>query len=285
MYGNLLIKRGISIHIVVKRLPGTLFLRNLIERRSLLFQLVRRDFEQRFVGSAMGWIWGLIHPLVLLLSWTFVFKICLGQEVPAGEVTSNYPLFLFAGMLPWLLFSETMQRSASSVLDHANIITKTMFPSEIFPVSVFLSSVVGHLLAVALVVAAAGVWLNQISIFLVLLPFYIVVIGLLAVGLGWIVAGLHVFLRDTAQVLSVVLTFWFWTTPIFIAPQSFPAQARFLLVANPLSYLVRAYRAVLLSSTMPDPRDFAIAAGYGVAAFVAGGLFFRYIKRGFADVL
>src|ERR1041385_2438862 len=90
------------------RLPGTLFLRNLVERRSLLFQLVRRDFEQRFVGSAIGWIWGLIHPLVLLVSWTFVFQFCLGQKAPPDAGTTNYPLFLFAGMLPWLLFRETM---------------------------------------------------------------------------------------------------------------------------------------------------------------------------------
>src|ERR1044072_7897170 len=94
------------------RLPGTLFLRNLLERRSLLFQLVRRDFEQRFVGSAGGWVWGVIHPLVLLISWTFVFQICLNTKLPAG--VRSYPLFLFAGMLPWLLFSETVQRSASS---------------------------------------------------------------------------------------------------------------------------------------------------------------------------
>ncbi len=275
----------LSVLIVFRRLPGTLFLRNLVERRSLLFQLVRRDFEQRYIGSAIGWVWGLIHPLVLLISWIFVFQICLGQTVPPGEVTTNYPLFLFAGMLPWLLFSETMQRSASSLLDHSNLITKTVFPSEIIPVSVFLSSLVSHLLALLLVVAAVGVWLNQISIFLLLLPIYMAVIGLLAIGLGWIVASLHVFLRDTSQVLSVVLTFWFWMTPIFIAPQSFPEKARFLLVANPLFYLVRSYRALLLGSTLPDPRDLAIAAASGAAAFLLGGLFFRHMKRGFADVL
>src|SRR5580765_503413 len=94
--------------IVPGRLPGTLFLRNLVERRSLLFQLVRRDFEQRFVGSAVGWIWGLIHPLVLLFSWTFVFQYVMKQPPPQG--VSSYPLFLFAGMLPWLLFSETLLR-------------------------------------------------------------------------------------------------------------------------------------------------------------------------------
>jgi ABC-type polysaccharide/polyol phosphate export permease len=134
-------------------------------------------------------------------------------------------------------------------------------------------------------VTAMGVGYNQISVFLIVLPFYMLVIGLLAVGLGWIAASLHVFLRDTAQVLSVVFTFWFWMTPIFIEESKFPKRARFLLEWNPLYYLVRAYRAVLLYSTMPSPRDFAVAALFGLAMFIAGGAFFRHMKRGFADVL
>src|ERR1017187_10655006 len=265
------------------RVPGTLFLRNLVERRSLLFQLVRRDFEQRFVGSAMGWIWGLIHPLVLLISWMFVFQICMRVPRPAG--VSNYPLFIFAGMLPWVLFSETVQRSASSLLDHANLITKTVFPSEMIPVSVFLSTLVSHLLALVLMIAATGVWINQISVFLIFLPLYTLVIGLLAVGLGWIVASLHVFLRDSAQFLTVILTFWFWTPPIFIQPDAFPWWAKPALKFNPLAYAVDAYRALLLGTRMPNPRDLAVMAACGVAAFVIGGLFFRHLKRGFADVL
>ena len=256
-----------------------------MERRSLLFQLVRRDFEQRFIGSAIGWIWGLIHPLVLLLSWTFVFQILPGQKVPAGEETTNYPLFLFAGMLPWLLFSETVQRSASSLLEQANLITKTVFPSEIIPCRYFSrpwSAIFWgrpddgrggrHPQPDQRVrVSAAGVysWWS----------------GLFAVGVGWIVASLHVFLRDTAQVLSVVLMFWFWMTPIFISEELFPARARFLLVANPFYYVVRAYRRLLLGSTMPNLHDLAIMTAYAAAAFVVGGLFFRHMKRGFADVL
>ena len=280
-----MIKLVLFNFIVPRRLPGTLFLHNLVERRSLLFQLVRRDFQQRFVGSAMGWIWGVIHPLVLLLSWTFVFHFCLNQTLPPDAPTQNYTLFLFAGMLPWLLFSETVQRSASSLLDHANLITKTVFPSEIIPLSVFLSALVSHLLALALMVAAGVVWLNHISIFLVLLPVYVFVIGLLAVGVGWIAASLHVFLRDTAQVITVVLTFWFWLTPIFFTEKNFPHAVRFLLFANPLYYVVRAYRAVLLTSGLPSLLDLGIVTAYGVAAFLLGGLFFRHMKRGFADVL
>ena len=265
------------------RVPGTFFLRNLIERRSLLFQLVRRDFEQRFVGSAIGWIWGLIHPLVLLVAWTFVFQVCMDQKPPPG--VKSYPLFIFAGMLPWLLFSDTVQRSASSLLEQANLITKTVFPAEIVPVSVFLSSLVSHLLALALMVAAAGIMENQISFFLVLLPVYMFLIGLFAVGLGWVFASLHVYLRDTAQMLSVVLTFWFWLTPIMITEDQFPSWAHFLLIANPMFYVVRAYRSVLLTADLPHAPDFAILAIGGCAVFVAGGLFFRHMKRGFADVL
>lgn len=267
------------------RVPGKFFLRNLVEKRGLLYQLVRRDFEQRFVGSVIGWIWGLIHPLVLLLSWWFVFQVCLKQTLPPTEVTQNYPLFLFAGMLPWLLFSDTVQRSASSVLEQSNLITKTVFPAEMIPISVFLSTLVSHLLALALMVSAAAVVLNHVSIYLALLPLYMFVVGLFAVGVGWIVASLHVFLRDTAQIMSVALTFWFWLTPILIPERSFPAWAHFLLTSNPLLYSVRAYRGILLSSRAPNLQDLVIATAYGGMAFLIGGLFFRYMKRGFADVL
>jgi lipopolysaccharide transport system permease protein len=270
-----------------RRLPGTLFLRNLLERRSLLFQLVRRDFEQRFVGSAMGWIWGLIHPLVLLFSWIYIFQIVMRVPMPQDAGTNSYALYIFAGMLPWLLFSDTVQRSASSLPDHANLITKTVFPAEIVPVSVFLSTLASHLLALALMIGAAAVWVNQISVFLVFLPVYMFLIGLFAVGVGWVVASLHVYLRDTAQVVSVILTLWFWMTPIMVPlPKGrIPGWAQAILSANPLLHGVRAYRQILLTSRFPDIGDVAILACSGAAAFLIGGLFFRYMKRGFADVL
>jgi lipopolysaccharide transport system permease protein len=266
-----------------RHLPGTLFLRNLVERRSLLFQLVRRDFDQRFVGSAIGWIWGLIQPLVLLVSWTYIFQVCLKQKAPPGY--ASYPLYIFGGMLPWLLFSDTVQRSATSMVDQGSLITKTVFPAEIVPVSVFLSALMSHVLALVLMIAAAGIAAHQVSLFLAILPVYMLLIGLFSVGIGWIVASLHVFLRDTAQVLSVILTFWFWLTPIMLTEDQVPDRFKPLLALNPMYYGVRVYRAVLLTAQTPHWRDAAIFAAWSAAVFVAGGLFFRYMKRGFADVL
>ena len=256
-----------------------------MERRSLLFQLVRRDFEQRFVGSAMGWIWSLVQPLVQLAIWVFVFEYCLKIKPGAGEDSAPYPLFLFAGILPWMLFSETVQRSASSILDQASLITKTVFPAEIVPLSVFLSTLVSHALALSLMVVVAALVLHQVSWFLILLPVYTLALGLFAVGVAWIVSSLHVFLRATAQAVGLILNIWFWATPIMIARAQFPVKAWPVIDSNPLSYSVHAYRRLLLTTRVPDVADLAVLTAAGAAVFVLGGLFFRHMKRGFADVL
>ena len=264
--------------------PGKHFLRNLVHRRTLLFQLVRRDFEQRFVGSAIGWIWGVINPLVLLVSYIYIFVIVFKGTLPQDEVTQNYPLFIFSGILPWMLFSETVQRSASSLLEHANLITKSMFPAETVPVSVFLSNLIGHALALTLMLAAVIIT-HTVSWPLVFLPLYAFLIGLFAVGLGWIAASLHVFLRDTAQVVGVILTFWFWFTPIMVPVSLVPAKFRFLLRFNPMYYAVELYRQAFFTSRLPQWSHLAVFVAFACATFIAGGLFFRYVKRGFADVL
>lgn len=250
-----------------------------MERRSLILQLVRRDFQQRYVGSAIGWVWGVIHPLVLLASYTFIFSYCLKIQI------KNYPLVLIAGMLPWLLFSETVVRSASSLVEQANLITKTVFPAEIVPLSIFLSSLMSHLIAVIMVIVSIAVVQHHIGPELVLLPVFMGLLGLFAIGIGWIASSLHVYLRDTAQVLTVALTFWLYLTPIFITDDQFPKRARFLLAANPLAYMVRAYRDLLLNAKLPSWPDLGFLTLFCVSTFLIGALFFRYMKRGFADIL
>ena len=163
-------------------IPGRHFFRNLIERRSLLYQLVVRDFEQRFIGSAAGWLWTLIHPLVLLVSWTYVFQVCLKMKLPASEGNGPYALWMFAGYLPWLLFQETVHRSSTSLVEQSNLITKTVFPAEVVPISVFCSALLSHLMAIALMVLVIGIWQGHVSVMVLMLPVYMLLTGLLAVA-------------------------------------------------------------------------------------------------------
>ena len=266
-------------------LPGRHFVLNLVERRSLLFELVRRDFHQRFVGSAAGWLWGVVHPLLMLLSWYFVFRVCLKATVPANAGTDNYALFLFVGNLPWLLFQETIIRSSASLLENSNLITKTVFPSEIIPVSIFLSSLIHHAIAIALATVAVGIFEGGISPMMWFLPVYIVLTGMMAIGFGWIAASLNVYLRDTGQVAQVGLMLWFWITPIFITEDLVPERLRFLVRWNPMSYVVNGYRSLMFLNAWPKWGEISVLALFAIAIFMAGGLFFRQLKRGFADVL
>jgi ABC-type polysaccharide/polyol phosphate export permease len=121
---------------------------------------------------------------VLLLSWTFIFQICLQTKLPPGSVTQNYTMFLFCGMLPWLLFQDTVLRSASSMLEQATLITRTLFPAEVVPISIFLSSLIHHLIALLLVMIASVIVLKSISPMVLLLPLYMLFIGLFAVWAG-----------------------------------------------------------------------------------------------------
>lgn len=265
-------------------MPGAKFVRVLHERRSLIRELVRRDFETRFVGSAAGWLWTMIHPLVLLLSWVFVFQYCLKVPPPPGAGDS-YTLYLFCGYLPWMLFQDTVQRSSVSLLEQSSLITKTVFPSEILPVTIFLSSLASHAIALALSVVVIFLLKGHFSVLIVLLPLYSALLGVFAIGVAWIFSSLQVYLRDTAQFVVVILTGWFWLTPIFIDESYFPEGARFLVHWNPVAYVVKGYRQRLLMYEMPDWGEMAILAAAALAVFFLGGMVFRHLKRGFADVL
>lgn len=257
----------------------------MVERRALVAQLVRRDFKLRYVGSAAGWVWGIVNPLVQLGVWYFVFVVCLQMTLPADAPGGNYAVWLMAGYLPWMLFSETVIRSSGSLVEHAGLITKTVFPAEVVAVSVFLSSLIHHLIGIVLVLVAAAIIGAPIGPFLLLLPVYMFFVGLLGVGIGWVASSLHVYLRDTGQVLGVLMMVWLWVTPVMISEDKIPENFRFLIRYNPMSFVVDAYRERLLTAQWPDMAQLGIIAAYAAGIFIAGGLFFRHLKRGFADVL
>src|SRR5258708_6938155 len=215
-----------------------LSLRNLLNRRALIGNLVLRDFQQRYVGSSMGWLWAFVHPAVMLASYTFVFGVVLQQKTPPGSGTQSFALYIFAGILPWLLFQDSVQRSATSVVDSSNLVTKTLFPSEVLPVSIFFSNLISHLIGIVLLMGIAAAAVGKINLAVGLVPVYLFLLAIFTVGISWIAAGLQVFLRDTSQVLAILMTFWFWMTPIFFSLDKLPDWARLFARANPLAQIV-----------------------------------------------
>jgi ABC-type polysaccharide/polyol phosphate export permease len=261
------------------------FLGKLYVQRSLIANFVVRDLKARYIGSFMGLFWSVIHPIVLLVSYTFVFSVIFGVRPHADAGTTSFPLLLFCSILPWLFFQDALQRSSTVILDNANLVTKTLFPSEILPLVVLLSSFVNHLIGFAILLCIIFFVLGKVSLFILLVPAYLFLLMLFTLGLSWFVSSLNVFVRDVSQILSVILTFWFWFTPIFYSLDRFPPKLLFLVRLNPLAHVVTGYRDCLLRMQMPDLNILAILALASLAVFTAGGLFFRKTKREFVDVL
>ncbi len=259
------------------------FFSKLLLQRHLIWNFVRRDLKNRYVGSMMGFFWSVIHPLVLLLCYSFVFSVIFEVRLQ-GPVPDNFPIFLFCGILPWLYFQETVQRSATCIIENSNLIRRTLFPSEILPITVTLSNLATHLVGLVILFIAIS-WVGHLPWTAVLLPFYLLLVSCLALGLGWLAAALQVFLRDAAQILAVALLLWFWFTPIFYQRELVPAEFLPLMRLNPLAYVVEGYRDLIWLGRLPDPLDILVLAGFSLASLGVGGVVFRGTKREFVDVL
>jgi lipopolysaccharide transport system permease protein len=269
------------------------FLRKLYIQRGLIRNFVIRDLRARYIGSFMGFFWSIIHPIVLLVSYTFVFSIVFNMRPKPDTGTTSFPLFLFCSILPWLFFQEALQRSSTVVIDNTNLVTKTIFPTEILPLTVLLSSMVNHLIgfAILLVILLA---LGKVSFLILLVPIYFFLLMLFTLGLSWLLAALNVFIRDVSQIISVILIFWFWFTPIFYTPDlieeavnrhPYIGQLLFLSKWNPLAQVVIAYRQCLLAQEVPSLKVLLGLSAASIGVFILGGMFFRHIKREFVDVL
>ncbi len=254
--------------------------------RNLLKNLIIRDLKHRYVGSIGGFLWSVIHPIVLVISYSFIFRI-LGQRPGTGSGTTNFAIFFLCGLLPWILFSDTVVRNCSVISDNAPLITKTIIPAEILPISITISNLIHHFIGLGIVLTVVGVYQTlHVSVMWVIV--YMAMLLMFAQGLGWIVAGLHVFVRDTIQALQIAMMLWFYFTPILYSMEALnrsPRTIRFLAALNPMAVIVTGYRNSLLDIAQPAVKAIAIAFIISIAVFVLGALFFRQAKPAFADVL
>ena len=253
--------------------------------RSLIRSMVRRDVLGRYRGSFGDAAWTLLHPLLLMLTYFFVFGIVLQARFGNDPSRSGFVLYFLAGMLPWLPFSEAAGRAPQVILEHRNFVKKLVFPVEILPVNLTLTGLVTEAFALgifaALLLAARG-WIPLTALWL---PALIVPQVLFTAGVAYFLAALGAFVRDLGQVIGFLLTLVFFLTPICYPEASLPAWALPALSESPVFALVRGYRAVLLERRPPDFTALAKLWAAGVMAAVLGYAWFHKLKKSFADVV
>jgi ABC-type polysaccharide/polyol phosphate export permease len=259
--------------------------RTLYRYRQLIATLTARDLKARYRGSILGFFWSLANPLLLLTVYTIVFTVLF----PANAI-QPYPLFLFAGILPWTFFAAATLESTAAISANAGLIKKVMFPAEALPLVVVLSHLVHFALAVPVLVAATiGFALHgDIAMrptMLLALPL-MVVQTLFVAGIAMTVSSAAVLFRDLRDIVTNLLTLGFFLTPILYTIERIQSRwLRALLRINPMTPFVVAYQDVLFFGRLPALSDTFLMLAYALASVSLGMTVFGRLRDTLAEAI
>lgn len=258
----------------------------MIEYRYLFEQLVRRELRQKYMGSALGVLWYLANPLVLMGAYVLMFGLVLHFQV-----IRDYPLFLMVGLVTWTFFQQSLLAAAPSLIDQGGLVRKARFPREAIPASTVTVQLITFLAILALLTPVTLAVRGTLAPALLLLPVIVALLFCFVLGCALIVAALHAYFRDVLPILTAALLPWFFLTPIYYDPatlpfvQSHPA-VRFLLEwVNPVAPFLEAIRSVLYGGSLGDWRKIVYAAVAAAAALLTGRAVFRRMQGELAVVL
>jgi ABC-type polysaccharide/polyol phosphate export permease len=260
-------------------------LAQLTKYRGLIQSLVVRELKARYRGSVLGFFWSFVNPLLLLLIYTFVFKYVLpGLHSKAIE---PYALFMFCGILPWTWFSSSLNEAASSLIAGGNLIKKVLFPAEILPIVNVLAGMVHFFLGLP-IVAVFLIWYQRPpDVFdLLWFPLVVLVQVLFTTALALFLSALSVHFRDIRDILSNLLTLWFFATPIIYWNQEAPRLSKQILDWNPMTHLVVSYQEILFFPGPMGHQKWLLAlGGVSIVLFLAGYWVFDRLRDSFAEAV
>jgi lipopolysaccharide transport system permease protein len=257
------------------------------QHRQLLVQLSWREVQSRYRGSWLGVAWSLINPLLLLVLYTFVFSVVFQARwsEQADETKLDFALNLFAGLIAYNLFAETIAAAPSLILGNASYVKRVVFPLEALPLARFLSGLVQAGFSLAILLAALVVFRGEIPWTLPLLPIVLLPAALVTLGLAYFLASLGVFVRDIGNLVGLAVTALLFLSPVMYPLSKLPAEMQAVLALNPLSPIVDNFRRVVLECRLPDWGSWAAVTAFGLLLFWAGLTWFVKSKNAFADVL
>lgn len=244
--------------------------------RHFIVSSIKNDLRSRFARSKLGGLWMILQPLAQVAIYALVLSRIMEAKLPGITSRYAYVIYLMAGMIAWSLFVEVVSRSLTIFVDSGNLMKKMAFPRVCLPLIISGSSLVSNLL---LLLTATAVFLligQPLSLAMLWLPLLLAVNLAFALGLGLILGVLNVFVRDVAQVMTVVLQLLFWLTPIVYMPSIIPDRLRAVLEFNPMMHMVVAFQSVILYGRAPGMAGLiTMAVAASVLLFFALILFRR----------
>ncbi len=249
--------------------------------RELLSELTKREVKQRYKQSILGYAWVILNPFFQMLVMAFVFKFLLRVQ----DLGVPYAIFLYAGLLPWTLFANSLGSSVNALVGNAGLLTKIYFPREIFILSTILAKMIDFFLA-STVFVAMMIW-YQIPItwnVLWFVPIFLIQM-LFTYGLSLLVAAFNLFYRDIQYILGLLIMVWMYLTPVIYPTEMFPDRFRFIFQLNPMAVFVNAYRQVILGGGGPNFISLGIGLLVSIILTLIGYMIFKKLEGQFADVV
>ena len=246
----------------------------------MIFSLVKRDLRGRYKGSALGFAWTFINPLLQLVVYTLVFSVIMRNGI------EDYYLFLFVALIPWLFFSVSVSGGCNCILAQGDMVKKIYFPREVLPISFVTSQFVNMLLSFIVVFAVLlfsgkGLSLKAIAF----LPIIMVVEYVLSLGMAFMFCSFTVYLRDLANILSILTMAWQFLTPVMYSEDMVPERLRPIFHLNPMTSVITAYRDILYYKQIPKLETLLEAMVIGIVLVLAGARVFGHLQKGFAENL
>lgn len=246
--------------------------------RDTLTRLVYVEFATRHRGSALGWLWAVGPPLLMLLATSFVFTRVIPLDIP------DYPVFLLVGILAWTLFARAVGDGTSSLEQRRELVLRPGFATQLLPIVAVLVALVDYLLALPVLVIALAFTTGVHATWLLAVPVLGVQVVLCA-GIVLLLSPLQVYLRDVRQLVAIAISVGFWLTPVFYEKSQVPDEISWLYALNPMQYLLEAQRELLIAGTVPEAGPLTLVALASGALFAAGWLVFAHMRDALPEQL
>lgn len=260
------------------------FLIDIIHNRRLLWELTKKDFKQRYLGSYLGILWAFIQPTITVLIFWFVFEVGF-KSMPVDKFP--FVLWLVCGMFPWFFFSEALNSATNSIITNSYLVKKIVFRVSLLPMVQIISALIVHTFFVFVLFLMFALYGHMPSIYNLQVIYYLFALICFTFGLSLITSTLIVFLKDIGQIVSMILQFGFWSTPIFWSLKMIPEKYQWILKCNPMYYIVNGYRDSFINQEWFWNLGYTTIGFWCITAFVGlmGIFLFKKLRPHFADVL
>ena len=265
----------------VNRRPGRLgvkhWLDEVIAYSELLANLVARDLKTKYRGSFFGIFWSLLNPLLLMLVYTLVFSVIVRVNI------HPYAIFLLTGLVPWNAFAQSLTTATTSVLDNAQIVRKIYFPLQLLPLSAVLAISVNFAINIGLLAVLTVVFRANLGATMLLLPVLVVVQLAFTFGLASLLAAAQVYFRDVQYFLGILITAWFFLTPIVYSLDLVPQRLRPILALNPMAWDISSFQDIWFYGRLPNWSYFLGFCAISALTLLVGIVVYGRLSLRFAE--